>query len=162
MDLRRPRVYRRSNVGLVIQWLMPSITFLTAGFDTLGWLCYVFLEAPRVIEFHFQSGLTLNVQGTTYPGLTVPLSRLLMTWLLASPGQQQPWNCLIVVGPCLTQGRVPATCVMSVWSRAEVVKYILIFLLKNLACKGLSLKIVTVYCSLRINSLRTSDTCMRL
>ena len=35
--------------------------------------------------------LTLKVQGLSYLGLTKSISWLLMPWLLASPGHQQPW-----------------------------------------------------------------------
>ena len=38
--------------------------------------------------------LTLNVRGPSYLGLTMPISWLLMPWLLASPGHQQPWYWL--------------------------------------------------------------------
>ena len=42
----------------------------------------------------FSSELTLNVQGRSYLGLTRSISWLLMTWLLTSPGHQQPWYWL--------------------------------------------------------------------
>ena len=38
--------------------------------------------------------LTLNVRGPSYLGLTRSISRLLMSWLLTSPGHQQPWYWL--------------------------------------------------------------------
>ena len=38
--------------------------------------------------------LTLNVRGPSYLGLTRSISRLLMPWLLTSPGHQQPWYWL--------------------------------------------------------------------
>ena len=42
-------------------------------------------------------GLTLNVRGPSYLGLTRSISWLLMPWLLTSPGHQQPcyWLCRI-------------------------------------------------------------------
>ena len=44
---------------------------------------------------NFQKGLTLNVQGPSHLGLTRSISSwLLMPWLLASPGHQQPWYWL--------------------------------------------------------------------
>ena len=49
--------------------------------------------------------LTLNMQGPSYLGLTVPLSWLLMTWLLASPGHQQPWYWLPKLGSSLSSMR---------------------------------------------------------
>ena len=37
-----------------------------------------------------RSQLTVNVRGPSYLGLTRSISWLLMPWLLASPGHQQP------------------------------------------------------------------------
>ena len=37
---------------------------------------------------------TLNVRGPSYLGLTMSISRLLMPWLLMSPGHQQQWYWL--------------------------------------------------------------------
>ena len=37
---------------------------------------------------------THNVRGPSYLGLTRPISWLVMLWLLASPGHQQPWHWL--------------------------------------------------------------------
>ena len=48
--------------------------------------------------FSLISGLTLNVRGPSYLGLTRSISWLLMPWLLASPGHQQPWNLLCRMG----------------------------------------------------------------
>ena len=42
--------------------------------------------------------LTLNVRGPSYLGLTRSISWLLMPWLLASPGHQQPWYLLCKIG----------------------------------------------------------------
>ena len=42
----------------------------------------------------FIDALTLNVLGPNYLGLTRSISWLLMPWLLASPGHQQPWYWL--------------------------------------------------------------------
>ena len=79
--------------------------------------------------------LTLNVRGQSYPGLTRSISWLLMPRLLTSPGHQQPWY-VIYVGPCLTRGRIPATCGMPMWRKDIHCKYMFIFLLKNSARKG--------------------------
>ena len=49
--------------------------------------------------------LTLNVLGPSYLGLTRSISWLLMSWLLASPGHQQPWYVLCTMGRSLSQLR---------------------------------------------------------
>ena len=46
--------------------------------------------------------LTLNVRGPSYLGLTRSISWLLMSWLLASPGHQQPWYWLCRMGRSLS------------------------------------------------------------
>ena len=46
--------------------------------------------------------LTLNVRGLSYLGLTRSVSWLLMSWLLASPGHQQPWYWLCRMGRSLS------------------------------------------------------------
>ena len=69
--------------------------------------------------------LTLNVRGPSYLGLTKSISWLLMPWLLTSPG------------PGLTWGRILRTCDISMWSNGIKCKYMFMFHLKNLACKGL-------------------------
>ena len=48
------------------------------------------------------SGLTLNVRGPSYLGLTRSISWVLMPWLLASPGHQQPWYWLCRMGRSLS------------------------------------------------------------
>ena len=45
---------------------------------------------------------TLNVRGPSCLGLTWSISWLLMTWLLASPGHQQPWYWLCRIGRSLS------------------------------------------------------------
>ena len=42
------------------------------------------------------------------------------------------------VGPGLTWGRILSTCVISMWSNDIIYKYMFMFPMKNLACKGLS------------------------
>ena len=49
--------------------------------------------------------LTLKVRGPSYLGLTSPISWLLMPWLLASPGHQQPWYWLCRIGKFLSYSR---------------------------------------------------------
>ena len=46
--------------------------------------------------------LTLKVWGLSYLGLTRSISWLLMPWLLASPGHQQPWYWLCKIGRSLS------------------------------------------------------------
>ena len=46
--------------------------------------------------------LTLNVRGPSYFGLTRSISWLLMPWLLTSPGHQQPWYSLCIIGRFLS------------------------------------------------------------
>ena len=84
------------------------------------------------------SVLTLNVRGPSYLGLTMSISYLLMSWLLASPGHQQPWYWLCRrVGLCLIWGRTSTTSVTSMWRNDMKCGYMFMFPLKNLACKGL-------------------------
>ena len=49
--------------------------------------------------------LTLNVQGPSKLVLTRSISCLLMPWLLASPGHQQPWYWLCRIGRSLSYSR---------------------------------------------------------
>ena len=46
------------------------------------------------ININSGDGLTLNVRGPSYLGVTRSISWLLMPWLLTSPGHQQPWYWL--------------------------------------------------------------------
>ena len=78
--------------------------------------------------------LTLNVQGLSYPGLNKSISWLLMPWLLASPGHQQPWYWLCKLG--LTWGRISTNFVMTVLRNDRNCEYMFLFLLKNLAYKA--------------------------
>ena len=58
-------------------------------------LCAVYWSQVQV--------LTLNVREPSYLGLTRSISCLLMPWLLASPGHQQPyyWLCRYVESPSM-------------------------------------------------------------
>ena len=83
--------------------------------------------------------LTLNVWGLSYLGLTRSTSWLLMPWLLVSPGHQQPWYWLYRMGRSLSCLRkISTSCDISMWKNDMKCKYIFLFPLKNLACKGLS------------------------
>ena len=46
--------------------------------------------------------LYINGRGSSYLGLTRSVSWLLMTWLLVSPGHQQPWHWLCSIGRFLS------------------------------------------------------------
>ena len=63
-----------------------------------------------------------------------------MSWLLASPGHQQPWYWWCRMGRFLSYwGRVSTTCVISMWSNDIKCKYMFMFPLQNLARKELML-----------------------
>ena len=78
---------------------------------------------------------TLNVGGQSYLGLTTAISRLLMPWLLTSPGHQQPCYRLCRIGRCLSYLRKD----FNYLHRINVKKWHNMFMLplKNLAHKGL-------------------------
>ena len=83
--------------------------------------------------------LTLNVRGPNYLGLTRSIS-----WLLVSPGHQQPWYCLCKICRSLSYPRKDfkpwdsSTWVLSMWRNDIKCKYLFMFPLQNLARKGLS------------------------
>ena len=52
------------------------------------------LTPPWSDQISFICGLTLNVQEPSYLGFISSIPWLLMPWLLASPGHQQPWYWL--------------------------------------------------------------------
>ena len=83
--------------------------------------------------------LTLDVRGPSYLGLTRSISWLLMPWLLSSQGHQQPWYWLCKIGVSLSYLRKDFNylCHVSVeeWHK---MKYMFLFPLKNLPCKGLN------------------------
>ena len=59
--------------------------------------------------------LTLNVRRPNYHGLTRSIPRLLMPWLLTSPGRQQPWYSLCIIGRLLSYLRISITYIVSMW-----------------------------------------------
>ena len=60
-----------------------------------------------------------------------------MPWLLASPGiSSHDIDYIEYVGPHLTCGGIVRTCVVSMWKNDIKCKYMFMFTLKNLACKG--------------------------
>ena len=82
--------------------------------------------------------LTLNVRGPSYLGLTRSISWLLMPWLLTSPGHQQPWYWLCIIGRFVSYLRKDFNYLRRInvekWHKY---KYMFLFPLKNLARKGL-------------------------
>ena len=91
------------------------------------------------------SGLTLNVP--SYLSLTRSISWLLMPWLLMSPGHQQPWYWLYRTWRSFSYLRKDlSTCVKSMWSNDIKCKYMFMFPLKNLACRGLKSSQVFLKC----------------
>ena len=80
--------------------------------------------------------------GPSYLGLTRSISWLLMPWLLTSPGYQQPWYWLYRMCRSFSYLRKDfkyCTCVKSMWRNDIKCKYMFMFPLKNLACKGLTM-----------------------
>ena len=63
-----------------------------------------------------------------------------MPWLLTSPGHQQPWYWLCSIGRFLSYLKRDFNCVVSMWRNDTKCKYMFMFLLKNLARKGLKKK----------------------
>ena len=83
--------------------------------------------------------LTLNVRGLSYLGLT---GQYHGCWCPGSLCHQDISSHDIgyveYVGPGLTWGRILSTCIISIWSYDIQCKYMFMFPLKNLACKGLT------------------------
>ena len=73
--------------------------------------------------------LTLNVRGPSYLGLTRSIQDI------SSPDI----DFIGYTYPSLTWGRILSTCVKSMWRNDIKYKYMFMFPLKNLACKGLTL-----------------------
>ena len=65
------------------------------------------------------------MRGPSYLALTSSISWLLMPWLLASPGHQQPWYWLCkIISPGLIRGRISIIFGMSVWRNDIKYKYV--------------------------------------
>ena len=83
--------------------------------------------------------LTLKVRGTIYLGLIMSISWLLMPWLLASPGHQQPWYwlCRICRSLSYSKRNFNYLCLISVekWHRIWIYFYVLS---EKIARKGLT------------------------
>ena len=82
--------------------------------------------------------LTLNVQGPSYLGFTRSISWLLLPWLFTSPGHQQPWYWLCRKCRPWSYLRKDFK-YLSMWSNDIKWKYMIMFPLKNLARKGLTM-----------------------
>ena len=72
--------------------------------QSLTWRKSMFMLHIAKVKFvsRHQYFKTLNVRGPSYLGLTRSISWLLMPWLLASPGHQQPWYWLYRMGRSLS------------------------------------------------------------
>ena len=90
----------------------------------------------RTSNLYYRCISILDVRGLSYLDLTRSISRLLMPWLLTSPGHQQPWYW-----PCRSWSYLRMDfkymCNINVkkWHNC---KYLFMFPLTNLARKGLS------------------------
>ena len=96
--------------------------------------CHIWTQASLGLD-----ELTLYVQGPSQLGLTRSISWLLMPWLLASPGHQQPWYWLCRISRSLSYSRRNFNCVLLVWRNDIKCKYMFTFSLKKIARKGLTL-----------------------
>ena len=107
-----------------------SFRILRRGLGTMVLILFWNISASAA------EGLTLNVRGPSYLGLTRSISWLLMPWLLTSPGHSShDIDYVEYAGPDLTWGRILRTCVISMWSND--IKYMFMLSLKNAARKGL-------------------------
>ena len=68
--------------------------------DNRTWACFIYIEEQGISQW--LDTLTLNVRGPSYLALTRSISWLLMPWLLAPPGHQQPWYWLCRIGRFLS------------------------------------------------------------
>ena len=99
----------------------------------------VWLRKPGLMFGATVTTFTLHVRGPSYLGLTSSISWLLMPWLLTSPGHQHPWYWLCRIGWSLAYLRKNLKYLgMPMWRYAKNCNYMFLFLLKNLARKGLS------------------------
>ena len=75
------------------------------------------------------------MQGPYNLGLTRSISWLLMTWLLTSPGHQQPlyWLCRIGMSLSYARRNFKYLCLFLVWRNDIKCKYMFMLSLKNLA-----------------------------
>ena len=74
-------------------------TVIWCSINTLSWTHFCLLNVISLMVCHnFCLLLTFNMWGRSYLSLTRSISWLLMPWLLASPGHQQPWYWLCKKG----------------------------------------------------------------
>ena len=96
--------YVISKYAVLIKTQMYKYDFTQGLFILQNW-CHG-SSSDLVIQreiWNFGQFLTLGVWGPSYLSLIMPISWLLMPWLLASPGRQQPWYWLVLV---LDGGRI--------------------------------------------------------
>ena len=99
---------------------------------------YATLKFEKLFYLRSKSSyrLTLYVRGPSYLGLIRSISWLLMPWLLAAPGHQQPWYWLYEICKSWSYTRKDFN---YLWQRNDIkCKYMFMFPLKNLAHKGLT------------------------
>ena len=98
------------------QWSSSAISVHATGHTVMISLKWFNILEPELNGCHFAedilmaflwSGhhcfiLTLNVRGSSYLGLTMSISWLLMPWFLTSPGHHQPWYWLCKIGRFLS------------------------------------------------------------
>ena len=98
--------------------------------------------------------LTLNKRGPSYIGFIRTISWLLMPWLLTSSGHQQQWYWLYRICWSFSYVRKDFKYLCQIdleeWHEDIKWKYMFMFLLKNLACKGLSIETASMLHGTRI------------
>ena len=98
--------------------------------------------------------LILNVRGPSFLCLTRSISWLLMPWLLTSRDiSNHDIDYVEYVSLGLTWGRILSTCAVSVWSYDIKCKYMFMFPLQNVACKGLTVKSLNIRHTLLSNKI---------
>ena len=94
-----------------------------------------------VYIFLSMAGLTLNMWGPSYLGLTRSISWLLMPWLLTSPGHQQPWYWLCRIGRFLSYLSKDFNYLRHINVEKWHIMWIYVYVLsEKFACKGLTHK----------------------
>ena len=106
----------------VSHWLGTSLN------SALQWVVD-FLTTSLII---FLPKLIPNMRGPSYLGLTRSILWLLMPWLLASPGHQQPWYWLCKISKSWSYTRKDFNYLnMSVWKNDIKCKYMFMIPLKK-------------------------------
>ena len=144
----------------IFWWHVSSFVFKRLVSVYWSWTIWIqeYINLPRggIIAISEQSKGTLgtyfvgyifsvnNVWGPSYLGLTRSISLLLMPWLLASPGHQQPWYWLCRLDRSLSYLRKDFNdlCHINVEEWHKMYIYVM-FPLKNLARKGYQLNLIS-------------------